>query len=139
MIVKIFKYHGSSKDGNISARIKFEITFMFRLHGRPIQLVKLIPVGLSLTLLNHQQVLFVNVSSVTQPRRLTVRVQMTELNGTTVKSENKGNINFDDSEYSYKTYESTGINKDFIYCILWALQTLKSVNIKYKYIQRNIS
>ena len=46
----IFKYHVSCTDGKISVRINIEITFIFRLHRRPMKLVVLVPVGLSLPL-----------------------------------------------------------------------------------------
>ena len=46
--INTFKYHVSSIDGKISVKIKIEITFIFRLHRHPIQLVMFVPVGLSL-------------------------------------------------------------------------------------------
>ena len=47
--MNFFKYHVSCTDGEISVRIKIEITFIFRLHRRPIQLVLFVPVGLLTT------------------------------------------------------------------------------------------
>ena len=48
--VNVFKYHFSSTDRKMSVRIKLEIIFIFRLRCHPIQLVMLVPVGLSITL-----------------------------------------------------------------------------------------
>ena len=45
-----FEYHVTRTDGNISIRIKIEITFIFRLDRRLIQLYMLVHVGFSLTL-----------------------------------------------------------------------------------------
>jgi hypothetical protein len=42
----VFKYHVSCTDGKISVRIKIEITFIFRFHCHPIQLIVFVPVGL---------------------------------------------------------------------------------------------
>ena len=41
----VFKYLVPCTDGKISVRIKIAITFIFRFHRRPIQLVVLVPVG----------------------------------------------------------------------------------------------
>ena len=48
LVLNILKYHVSSSDGKVSGKIKTEIIFIFRLHRRPIRLVMLVPVGLSL-------------------------------------------------------------------------------------------
>ena len=75
MILFWLKHHVPCTDGKISVRIKIEITFFFRLHRRPIQLVVLVPVGLSLLWWHRQQVLLVvKVSSVAQPGQLLVVV-----------------------------------------------------------------
>jgi hypothetical protein len=62
--VHVFKYHVSCTDGKISFRIKIGITFIFRFHRRPIQLVVFVPVGLSSFLHLLQVSLGVEVSTV---------------------------------------------------------------------------
>jgi hypothetical protein len=62
--MKELKYHVSCADGKISVKIKIEITFNFRLQRRAIQLVVLVPVGLSSLLRHLQQFLLdIEVSS----------------------------------------------------------------------------
>ena len=48
LVFNVHKYRVSYTDGKISVRIKIGITFFFRFHRRPIQLVVFVPVGLSL-------------------------------------------------------------------------------------------
>ena len=72
--IQCFKYHVSCADGKISLRIKIEITFIFRFHFRPIQLVVFIPVGLSLFLRHLRQILLgVKTSPVARPGQLTIQ------------------------------------------------------------------
>ena len=75
----VFKYHVSCTDGKTSVRIKIGITFIFRFHRRPIQLVVFIPIGLSYLLRHRRQILLgVKVPSVAWPEQLTVGVQITD-------------------------------------------------------------
>ena len=48
----------------ISITIKIGITFIYRFHSCPIQLVRFFPIGLSLLLYHRPEVLVVEVSSV---------------------------------------------------------------------------
>ena len=52
-----FKYHVSCTDGKVSVRIKIGITFIFRFHYRPIQIVVFFLVGVSLLSQHFQKVL----------------------------------------------------------------------------------
>ena len=69
----VFKYHLSCTYGKISVTIKIGITFIFKFHQRPVQLVAFLPVGLSSILRHLRQVLLgIEVSFVARPGQLTV-------------------------------------------------------------------
>ena len=64
---------------HIREAIKIGITFIFRFHRHPIQLVVFVPVGLLLFLRHLRQVMLgVEVSSVAQPGQLTIGVQISD-------------------------------------------------------------
>ena len=52
--INVLKYHVSCTDGKNSVRIKIEITFIFRLHRRPFQLVMLVVLVMLATEKFHQ-------------------------------------------------------------------------------------
>jgi hypothetical protein len=56
-LLHVFKYHVSCTDGKISVSIKIGITFIFRFHRCPIQLIMFVPVDLSSFLRQFQQIL----------------------------------------------------------------------------------
>ena len=69
---KAFMFLNIMLHGKISVRIKIGITFIFRFHRRPIQLVVFVPVGLSSFLRHPRQVLLgVQVCSVARLGQLT--------------------------------------------------------------------
>ena len=78
----VFKYHVSCTDGKISVTIKIGIDFIFRSHRRPIQLVILVLVALSLPLQHCQQHCL--LCSPAWPIDQNYRNQGNQLNGTTV-------------------------------------------------------